>query len=394
MKRSSLLIILLAMLALGGVLYWYVGRHASKPPAVGANSNTNKAETEKGSAKKTSNTQLRFAADAPQLAHIRIGAVSAFPEPLLEPLNGRVAYDENYTARIATPISGRVVKITVSPGDSVTAGQPLLLIDAPDFSAAVADVSRSSADVRLKQSAFERAKTLHEGEVLARKEFESAQNDLAIAQAEARRAQDRLGNLTQGKGLDGSKFAVRSPIRGVVSERKVNPGAEVRPDANDPLFVVTDPTRLWIIVDVPEKYLGRVAVGQRVGVDTDAFPGAEFNARIASIGEILDPATRRIQVRCVLENPQRRLKPEMFVRVTPMPDDARKLPRIPNSALITEGLYSHVFVEREKGLFEKRRITLGLQGREESYVKDGLTEGDRVVTSGALLLNSDLAGRE
>ena len=127
-------------------------------------------------------------------------------------------------------------------------------------------------------------------------------------------------------------------------------------DANDPLFVVTDPTHLWVIVDVPEKYLGKVSVGQRVSIDTDAFPGTEFNARVASIGEVLEPATRRVQVRCVLDNPQRRLKPEMFVRVTPMPDDAAKLVRIPNGAIITEGLYPHVFVEKEKGAFEKRRV--------------------------------------
>ena len=147
------------------------------------------------------------------------------------------------------------------------------------------------------------------------------------------------------------------------------------------------------MVDVPEKYLGKVTVGQRASVETDAFPGADFVARVASIGEVLDPATRRVQVRCVIDNPQRRLKPEMFVRVTPMPDEARKLVRIPNSALLTEGLYSHVFVEKEKGLFEKRRISLGLQGREDSYVKEGLTEGERVVISGALLLNAELAGQ-
>ena len=386
MKFSRILIVIAAVAAVGGGVWWYNSKNALQ---------ANSAATVEAKPKvKAESNQIRFAPNAPQLAHLQVSTLLAYAEPLLEPLNGRVAYDENYTARIATPITGRVVKIIVQPGDSVTAGQPLLLIDAPDFSTAQADVAKSSADVRLKQSAYERAKSLHEGEVLARKDFESAQNDLALSQAESRRAQERLANLTQGKGMEGGKFAIRTPIRGVVSERKVNPGAEVRPDANDPLFVVTDPTHLWVIVDVPEKYLGKVSVGQRVGVETDAFPGGDFNARIASIGEVLDPATRRVQVRCVIDNPQRRLKPEMFVRATPMPDEARRLVRIPNTALITEGLYSHVFVEKEKGNFEKRRIALGLQGREESYVKEGLVEGDRVVTTGALLLNSEMAGHD
>lgn len=387
MKSSRNLVLIAVIAAVGGVTWWYIGNSrqqaVDKVAAVEAKAKPNAASN-----------QIRFAPNAPQLNHLQVNTVSAYPEPLLEPLNGRVAYDENYTARIATPIAGRVVKIAAQPGDSVTAGQPLALIDAPDYSAAQADMAKSTADVRLKQSAHDRAKSLHDGEVLARKDFESAQNDLALSRAENRRAQERLTNLTQGKAMDGGKFALRSPIRGVVSERKINPGAEVRPDAVEPLFVVTDPTHLWIIVDVPEKYLAKVTVGQRAGVEADAFPGADFFARVVSIGEVLDPATRRVQVRCTIDNPQRRLKPEMFVRITPMPDEARKLVRIPNSALVTEGLYSHVFVEKEKGLFEKRRIVLGLQGREDSYVRDGIVEGDRVVTSGALLLNSEMSGND
>jgi len=94
----------------------------------------------------------------------------------------------------------------------------------------------------------------------------------------------------------------------------------------------------------------------------------------------------------VVNNQSRQLKPEMFARVTPIEDARVKLPRIQNSALITQGLYSYVFVEKEPGVFEKREVTLGLQGRSESYVKQGLSDGERVVTTGALLLNSELAG--
>lgn len=385
MKIARNLALIVALALIAGVSYWMGSRRGNPAP------DTSVIKEAKAAA---APNQIRFIANAPQLAHLQISAAVAFPEPLLEPLNGRVAYDENFTARLATPVAGRVVKLAAQLGDSVAAGQSLLLIDAPEYGAALADVAKSSTDVRLKQAAFERAKSLHDGEVLARKDFESSQNDLALSMAESRRAQARLNNLTQGgNAIDGGKFSLRSPIRGVVAERKVNPGAEVRPDAPDPLFVVTDPTHLWIMVDVPEKYLGKIVVGQRVSVDTDAFPGEDFVARVASIGEVLDPATRRVQVRCVIDNPQRRLKPEMFARVTPMPDEARKLVRIPNTALLTEGLYSHVFVEKEKGLFEKRRVSLGLQGRETSYVKEGLTEGDRVVVSGALLLNAELAGQ-
>jgi len=187
-------------------------------------------------------------------------------------------------------------------------------------------------------------------------------------------------------------YVLRARLSGVVSERTANPGMEVRPDAPNPLFVVTDPAHLWVIVDLPERNLGALHAGQGVEVEVDAYPNRRFPARVAAVAEVLDPATRRVQVRCVLDNPQRLLKPEMYARVTPLADTLEKLPRIPNSALLTAGLYSFIFVEKEPGVFEKRQVTLGLQGRSESYVKQGLAGGERVVTAGALLLNSELAG--
>jgi cobalt-zinc-cadmium efflux system membrane fusion protein len=337
--------------------------------------------------------QIRYPANSPQLTYLQVVSAQALPEPLIEPLNGRITYDENVTARISSPIAGRILRIGAQPGEAVRAGQPLLWIDAPEYSGAIADVSKAQADLRQKQSAYARAKALYEGEVLARKDLESSQADVSQSEAEHRRAQQRLSNLTRGMGNEADKYVLRSTLNGVVTERKVNPGSEVRPDAPDPLFVVTDPTHLWVIIDVPEKYIGKVAVGQKVTLEADAFPGADFVGQIASIGEVLDPATRRVQVRCTIDNPQRRLKPEMFVRVTPIADEKHNLVRIPNGAIISEGLYSFVFVQTDTGLFERRRVALGLQGREESYVKDGIAEGERIVSSGALLLNAELAGR-
>ncbi|MEO8442158.1 MAG: efflux RND transporter periplasmic adaptor subunit, partial [Betaproteobacteria bacterium] len=204
----------------------------------------------------------------------------------------------------------------------------------------------------------------------------------------------RFSNLDPGaSGITGG-YALRSPISGIVAERSVNPGMEARPDAASPLFVITDPAHLWVMVDLPERNLGALHAGQGVEVEVDAYPNRRFPARVATVAEVLDPATRRVQVRCVLDNAQRLLKPEMYARVTPLADSRVKLPRIPNSALLTVGLYSFIFVEKEPGVFEKRQVTLGLQGRSESYVKQGLAGGERVVTSGAMLLNSELAGVE
>jgi cobalt-zinc-cadmium efflux system membrane fusion protein len=338
---------------------------------------------------------VRFEKGAPQLEFVRSENVLFLPEPLLEPLNGRIALDENYTARVSAPIAGRVVRIDVQPGQEVQAGSALAWIDAPDYAAAVADVRKAQNDVKQKQRSYQRSKELEDAGVIARKELESAETDLGQAGAELQRAQLRLRNITAGAshvGEDG-RLALKAPIAGVVAERKVNPGAEVRPDAPDPLFVINDPTHVWVIIDLPERYLGKVKVGQRVSVEVDAYRGVDIGGTVASIGEVLDPQTRRVPVRCVVNNPQRLLKPEMYARVTPLAEERAKLARIPNSALVSQGVYSFVFVETAPGVFQKRRVTLGLQGRDDSYVKSGLADGERVVATGALLLESELASR-
>jgi cobalt-zinc-cadmium efflux system membrane fusion protein len=199
-----------------------------------------------------------------------------------------------------------------------------------------------------------------------------------------------LHNLAPAGGSR-ENYVLRAPIGGVVSERKANPGMEVRPDLADPLYVITDPKRLWVMIDLPERNLSKVEAGHPVAVEVDAWAGERFAGTIEKVGETVDPATRRIQVRCNLPNPQRKLKPEMYARVTLLADENQRAVRVPNSAIVTEGIYSHVFVEKSAGVFEKRRLDLRLQDRSFSYVASGLNAGERIVTSGALLLNSELS---
>ena len=339
--------------------------------------------------------ELHYPAGAPQLAYLKIQSVTEVPEPVAEPLTARIAYDENVTARVSAPIAGRVVKLGAQPGDKVVAGQPLLWLDSPDFGSAVSDLGKAEADARQKDLAYARAKTLYDGEVLARKDMELAETDLRQSRAEVQRARLRMANLNHGSSnVSGEQFALRAPISGIIAERQVNPGMEVRPDTPNPLFVVTDPAHLWAMIDLPERDLGKARAGQAVAVEVDAYPNVIFQGRVASVGEALDPASRRIQVRCELPNPDRQLKPEMYARVTLLADGARKVVRVPNSALLTTGMYSYVFVEKLPGVLEKRKVNAGLQGREFSIVKDGLKPGERVVTSGALLLNSELSSGE
>ena len=361
----------------------YQNMHPAKPAPVKQKSAVHAAQ------------ELHYAPNAPQLAYLKIQNLTEVPEPATEPLAARIAYDENVTARVSAPIAGRVMKLGAQPGDKVVAGQPLLWLDSPDFGSAASDLGKAEADARQKELAYARAKTLYDGEVLARKDMELAETDFKQSRAELQRARLRMANLNYGNnGVVNEQFALRTPISGIVAERQVNPGMEVRPDSPLPLFVVTDPAHVWAMIDLPERDLGKIHTGQMITVEVDAYPGIMFQGRVASVGEALDPASRRIQVRCELPNPNRQLKPEMYARVTLLADGSRKVVRVLNSALLTTGLYYFVFVEKSPGVLVKRRVNVSLQGREFSIVKDGLQSGDRVVTSGALLLNSELSSGE
>ncbi|MES2182491.1 MAG: efflux RND transporter periplasmic adaptor subunit [Pseudomonadota bacterium] len=358
--------------------------------AVGVTISFSSNAAEQTPAKKASaSDEVVLAPNSPQLTSLKIEPVIEIVAPATEALNGKITFDENYTARISSPILGRAVGIKAQTGDKVKAGQVLMMMDSPELGSALADARKAEADLQLKRKAFERNNLLLEGGVIARKDQENSQADLLQAEAEAQRASAHLKSL--GAQRNGNQnYVLRSPIAGVVVDRQVNPGAEVRPDAALPLFVITNPDHLWASIDLPERDLAKVYQGQNLSIQVDAYPDDIFSGNVESIGVMVDPTTRRITVRCSLQS-KGKLKPEMYARITPLNSKNNKAIRLPNTALITEGLYNYVFIEVSPGHFKKRRVTLNAQEREFATVKNGLTAGERVITSGAILLNSELA---
>ncbi len=333
---------------------------------------------------------LRYAAGAPQRAALTVKPVESLPLPVSEPLNGRLTMDETRSARISSPIAGRVLSIRAEVGDRVARDAVLLQADAPELAAADADWRKSQADEVRKRLAFERARNLLAHEVVPQKDVEMAEADYRQAAAESRRTALRMKSL-HATGAENGSFSLRSPLAGVVVERQVTTGMELRPDLANALFVITDPSRLWLLVDVPERSLARIRTGQKVSIETEAYPGVQFDGVVERTGFALDPATRRVQVRASVPNADGRLRPEMYVRVAFLSDSAERAVAVANTGLITEGVNSYAFVEKRPGVFEKRQVTLALRGRERSYVNEGLQAGERVVTEGALLLNAEMA---
>ena len=328
---------------------------------------------------------IHYEKNAPQLAYLKTAIVEVGQVPTTEALQGAIVYNDDLTSKITTPIAGRVTKIYAQIGDKVKMGQPLVMIDSPEFGQANADLMKSESDLTLKNQAFERSKTLYEGEVIAKKEFEAAAADLKQAEAEHQRALNRLKNYGVSKN---NNFILSTKVNGIVTERQVNPGSEVSTNSNTSLFVVTDPRHLWVNIEVPEKDLDKIHLKQHLKIETNAYPNESFQATVATISKVLNPDTRRVMVRCTLENLDEKLKPEMYAYATPI-DDELTMPHVVNDAVITEGVKNFVFVERSPGEIEKRLVKISYQGHKEAYISEGLREGERVVVTSTLLLNSE-----
>lgn len=382
-KWALLALLALVTAALVGVLLW--NRRASQP--------TTQPEPPASQAARGDPDVLKYPQGAPQLSMVRLQPVASSPLPYTEPLSARLAYDEDTTARIGVGFTGRIVALHAAPGDRVRAGQMLAEIDSPDYGTAYADLNKARADVERKRLAVERAKELVPGDAIPLKDLEGLQADLAQAVAEAARARQRLKNMNpRGLVIEGQRLKLVSPIDGVVAERTATPALEVAPGMSAPLFVITDPKRLWLMIDLPEKLLLKVKRGSQVEVESDAYPGEHFPAKVVQIGQVVDTNTRRVTVRGQLDNTRLELLPEMFVRAQLLQDGGTGV-RVPNTALVNQGVNVYVFVLGVPGEFQRRRVSLLTQGSEASYVGEGLRGGEQVVTTGALLLDAELSAR-
>jgi cobalt-zinc-cadmium efflux system membrane fusion protein len=337
----------------------------------------------------TASGVVSFADHDPKLSSIAIVTAQLEAMPVSEPLFGRITYNENHTTRISSPVAGRVVALLAEVGDQVRRAQVLAELDAPDLGTAEADWQKARADQVRKQHAFDRAKVLFDGEVLAKKDFESAQADIEQARSETRRTVLRMRNLNAAGGQNGI-FRLKATLSGTVAERQINPGQEVRPDLPVPLFVITNLDTLWVIADVPELVANNIHAGQLALVESEAWSGERFNAKVDRVGIMLDPATRRVQIRCTVQNQAHRLKPEMFVRLSFLPqENAVQAVELPNTSLFVEGLYSYVYVQTHPGTYEKRRVSVLRTGSIGSFIDSGIVSGEKVVTEGAFLLNAE-----
>ncbi len=328
---------------------------------------------------------ITFAADSPQLAVLTVVAAQAAVESRIE-LTGRLTWNEDRTVRIYPPLGGRVTRISAQAGDQVKAGQVLASMASPEFGQAQADVGKATADFALAEKSLARVKELLENGVAPRKDLAQAEADHARARSELNRAQARVQLYGGGAGIDQS-LALKTPVAGVVVERNINPGQELRSDqgGTPALFVVTDPSRLWVQIDANEKDLPFLAKGTAFVLRSPSVPGETFEAKVDAVADFIDPQSRVIKARGAIDNSARKLKGEMLVTAEFTAKGLSAVMVPSRAVMFAEGKH-YVFAELGKGKFERMPVTVGIERKGQLAVMSGLQPNQRIVTEGVLSL--------
>ena len=365
-------------------------------------------EVAKPESKATTETKdanvLTLSAESVKLARLEFAEV--VEKEIVAPIEatGRVAINEDATARVGSLFSGRILEISARVGDRVRQGQALAKMHTHEVHEAEAEWFKAQAELKQRQTkaafaktALERAERLFQAKALsqhgldkARLEFNEAQQEIQRAEAEVERARghhEHLGLPDDQHDYD-APVVIRAPSAGVVLKREITAGASVTP--GDPLFFIGDLSSVWVIAEVPERHLSAMKIGLPVEIGVAAFPDATFGGRIARIGEMLNPQTRTIEARCVAANAQSKLKPEMFANISLAAGAKRPALLVSQKALQEMDGQTVVFVARGENRFEKRAVKTGRKQGELIEITGGLSIGERVVTSGGFTLKSEM----
>ena len=326
-----------------------------------------------------------------QMSHVQVLTVQPRTLTRTLRLTGAVAYNSFRTTPVITQVSGPVSRVVVVPGQKVNQGEPMLYVASPDYSQLRTNFLKAKDAYALAQKAFARAQDLYAHHAIAEQNLEQAESaevqaggDLASSQAAL-----KVMGLTDPDALvkapPSFEVPVRAPIGGLVVEQDVAAGQLLQPGTTQ-CFMISDISTVWVLVNVYQKDLPYVNVGDPVTIQTDAYPD-EFRGRISYVAASLDPSTRTLQARIETSNPGDKLKKDMYVVATVNAGTIPNAIALPDAAVLrdTEN-QPFVYAAAASNQFGRRSVTLGESLNGQTEITSGLKAGDRVIGNGSLFL--------
>ncbi len=315
---------------------------------------------------------------------------------------GEVGYEEERMAHVSPRISGRVVRATAGLGDEVRRGSVLAVIDSVELGQARATYAAAKTREDLARENYERERSLFEQRVSSQKEMLEAKAAYQEATTHRESALETLRLYGEGKSDEArlgdpgaSLLQVRAPVAGRVVEKHVVVGELVTPERS--MFTIADLGHVWVWIDVFEKDLASVHLGDDVSIRVDAYPQQAFAGKVSYQSPQVAADTRTVRARIDVANPDARLRPGMFakVRLTD-PHTANPNPVLvaPAGAVVRQGKEVFVFVPLGEGRFAVKPVEAGREVGGFAEILSGLAAGDLVVFEGTFFLKSELAREE
>src|SRR5262245_41170244 len=398
-RRLPLLGILLALIVVAGALIWLTAEHHDR-----------RVDTKHNELPGQAKSRV-FYPTAEQWTTLTVEPVQQRVFQSERVTEGKIAVDEDRSTPIFSPYAGRVLKLFVKPGDTVTVGQPLFTVQATDmvqaqndFISAATALNKARSALNLAQIIDKRQRLLYEGKAVPLKEvqnaraaLDAAENDVRSAEVALEAARNRLRILGktdeeirdfQEKGTIDPATLITAPIGGTIVQRKVGPGQYVGSGSTDPVFIIGDLSTVWVVAFIRETEAPLVHVGQAIYFTVLAYPDRSFPANISNVAAAFDPTIRRLLLRATVNNDAGLLKPEMFASVKILTGEGDSAVAVPRDAIIYEGEAVRVWAVRDDDkAIELRRIKVGLTNGKVVEVVEGLAPKDRVVSKGSLFID-------
>lgn len=327
-----------------------------------------------------------------QMSHVQVITVEPSHLTRTLRLTGAVAYNAFKTTPVITQVGGPVSRILVVPGQRVRVGQPMLDVSSPDYSQLLDAYLKAADASRLADKNYAREQDLYQHHAVALRDLELAESDRNQARADLNAAEQGMkilgiknpAELAQ-KGAASAEIPVLAPINGEVVERLVSPGQVVQAGQTQ-AFTISDLSTVWVLANIYQADLAFVRAGDDVSVQTDAYPGT-FHGRISYVSPALDPNTRTLQARIVVDNPGEKLKKDMYCTVTVTAGSISNAVALPDSSVLRdENNQPFVYVAVGANQFGRRDVEIGQSENGKTQILKGISVGERVVGDGSLFL--------
>lgn len=344
-----------------------------------------------GEKKSGHESEIRISAEAAQLAGIRLGKVERRALTGGVAIPADVQFEPSGTAHVGSLVAGRFTKVAVALGDRVTKGQVLATVASTDVSSARAKLASSTARLKAAEATLQRQQQLSSEGIGARRSLVEAEAQVSELRAEVEGVQRQLSVF--GSGAPG-ELSLVSPIDGVVVELHATLGETAKPD--EPAFIITDPTRVWVRGNVPELELSRLRLGSAAVVRLHAFPDAAMTGTLTYIAPALDERSRSLPIKVMLEKPDARLRSGLFGSIELVGGSAdERVLALPVDAVATVDGQTAVFVPADEAdTFKLAPVLLGRRAGGFFELQKGLEEGATIAVSGAFTLKSALKSSE